>query len=201
MKRILIVGEDALCCALGEQLVQQLLPGWQMPIPSINKRGITKLVPDLPRFLAQARNVQPVLCLADTDGKCPKTLLANWLPKAKPPTHFSLRLAVHESESWLLADRQAFADFFGISEKLVARYPDEETDAKRHLLYLATRAKNRDIRQEVVSQTDSSKQGNGYNQHLCGFVNHHWSAQRAAEYSPSLARAVRRIAALPPFAV
>ena len=194
MKQILIVGEDPLTCALGERLVAELLPGWYMTLSPINTKGITKLVPELPRFVRQAEH-QPVLCIADTDGKCAKVLLSKWLPTALPE-NFSLRLAVSEAESWLLADSKALANYLEIAEKHVSKAPDEEADPKRHMLTLARKSKKRDIRLEVVSQTDVSKQGSGYNPHLCQFVKAHWSAQRAADNSPSLARAIHRIANL-----
>lgn len=193
MKQILIVGEDHLSCALGERLVAELLPDWLMPLAPINTKGVTKLIPQLPRFIQQAKHVQPVLCIADTDGKCAKGLLSSWLPKA-PPENFSLRLAVSEAESWLLADRKALADYLEIAEKHVSMAPDEEPNPKRHMLVLAGKSKKREIRLEVVSQTDMSKQGSGYNPRLCHFVKTHWSAHRAADNSPSLARAIRRIA-------
>ena len=195
MKRILVVGEDLLTCALGEQLVKELLPNWVMPIAPINKKGVTKLIPEFPRYIQQAKEFQPVLCIADTDGKCVKELLANWLPKTLPRT-FCLRLAVTEAESWLIADRISLSDFFNIPEKHISRTPDEESDPKRHLLNLARKSKNRDLRLDMVSQTDVNKQGNGYNPHLCHFVKMHWSAQRAANNSPSLSRALHRIAEL-----
>lgn len=195
MKQILVVGEDPLTCALGERLVAELLPEWSVPFSPINTKGITKLVPELPRFIQQAKHWRPVLCIADTDGKCAKELLSEWLPKI-PPENFSLRLAVSEAESWLLADRNAVATYLGIAEKHVSKTPDIEANPKRHMLTLARKSKIRDIRLEVVSQTDASKQGNGYNPHLCHFVKTHWSAQRAADNSPSLARAIHRIANL-----
>lgn len=192
MKQILVVGEDPLTCALGEQLVKELLPGWVMALPPINTKGITKLVPELPRFIQQATHVQPVLCIADTDGKCPKELLSAWLPQVTPGK-FSLRLAVSEAESWLIADRKALAEYFEIAEKHLSKLPDEEGDPKRHMLNLARKSKKRDLRIEMISPTDSSKQGSGYNPHLRQFVRMHWSAQRAANNSPSLARAIRGI--------
>ena len=68
MKRILVVGEDALCCALGEKLVAAALPGWSLAGPAIDTKGVTKLIPALPRYSEQAQFVQPVLCIADTVG-------------------------------------------------------------------------------------------------------------------------------------
>lgn len=192
MKQILVIGEDLLTCTLGERLVREYLPDWRMPLTPINTQGITKLIPSLPRYLQQAK-LQPILCVADSDGKCVRELLEKWLP-ASLPDEFSLRLAVPESESWLLADRHGFSAYFEIPEKLISRRPDEEPDAKRHLLNLAKRSKTRLLRQEVVSPTDTNKPGNGYNLHLCHFVRTSWSASRAGEHSPSLARTIRRIA-------
>ena len=80
MKRILVVGEDALCCALGEKLVAAALPGWSLAGPAIDTKGVTKLIPALPRYSEQAQFVQPVLCIADTDGQCVK----QWLQKNVP---------------------------------------------------------------------------------------------------------------------
>lgn len=192
MKTILVVGEDALTCALGENLVLNFLPGWKTPLPPINTHGVSKLVTALPRYLEQAKNLQPVLCIADTDRQCAKQLLEKWLPK-KCCEQFMLRLAVSEAESWLLADRVAVADFFEIAEKLVTTQPEEEINPKRHLLNLAKRSRNRILRSEIVSATDSSKQGAGYNQHLCNFVKTRWSPLRAAPNAPSLKRAIVRL--------
>ena len=43
MTQILVVGEDALCCALGERLVAACLPGWKLAQTSIDTKGVTKL--------------------------------------------------------------------------------------------------------------------------------------------------------------
>ena len=192
MNQIQVVGEDYLTCALGEKLVVELLPGWQMPLQSINTKGITKLVPSLPRYVQQAKHFRPVLCIADTDGQCVKELLSKWLPQAIPEK-FALRLAVSEAESWLIADRNALAHFLEVSENKIPQSPDSIKNPKRELLNLARHSKKKLIRQDVVSQHDPNKQGTGYNQHLCAFVKTHWSAQRAATNSPSLARAISRV--------
>ena len=49
MKQILVVGEDALCCALGLKLVAIAMPGWTVSSAPINTRGVTKLLAALPR--------------------------------------------------------------------------------------------------------------------------------------------------------
>lgn len=156
---------------------------------------MTRLVKALPRYIEQSRYVQPVLCVADTEGRCAVRLLGEWLPR-EVPERFLLRLAVSEAESWILADRSALADHFEIPAERIPPRPEELPDPKRKLLELARRSGRRLIRQEVVSAQDASKPGPGYNQHLRDFVTRYWDARRAAERSPSLARALVRIATI-----
>lgn len=126
MKRVLVVGEDALSCALGERLVGSAMPGWSL-VPPINTKGVTKLISGLPRYIEQARYVRPVVCVADTDGSCVKTLLARWV-QTPPPTAFHLRLAVTEAESWVLADRDGFARYVRVSLNRVPSRTDDIQD-------------------------------------------------------------------------
>lgn len=190
----LVVGEDALCCSLGERLVAEALPGWWPRNPSINTKGRTKLLVRIDKYVEQARHVQPVLCIADTDGGCAKTLLQQWRPRHAPPG-FHIRLAVSEAESWVLADRQAFAHYFAVPVQQVPSRSDEIEDPKRLMLHLLRRSKKRCFRDEMVSETDPSKPGVGYNTHLCRFVQEKWRAAEASALSPSLARALTRLRA------
>lgn len=192
MKSLVLVGEDALCCALGERLVAQTLQGWTLAVAPINTRGVSKLQAALPRYAQQALHVQPVLCIADTDGACPVTLLQQWRPTAATPK-LLLRLAVSEAEVWAMADRAAFASAFGVSVANVPRNPESLRDAKREVLALAARSSKRRIREEVPSPQDPSKPGSGYNEHLCDFVRESWRASVAQEQSDSLRRAMRAL--------
>ena len=192
MNQLLVVGEDALSCGIGERIVAEGLPGWLLAKASINTRGITRLVPDLPRYFEQARHVQPVLCIADPDGQCPVELIATWMPRGAPED-FLLRLAVSEAESWLLSDSRGAAEFFGIPVAKMPREPDQLPDPKREVLRLARISKVRTIRQEVVSAVDSNKPGVGYNTHLCKFVFEHWRSKRARLRSARLDKALRRV--------
>lgn len=192
---MLVVGEDALCCVLGERLIAATLPTWRLAGPSIDKKGVTKLVPDLCRYVDQARHVQPVLCIADTDGRCALELLNSWRPNHAPES-FVLRLAVVEAESWLLADRQGFAAAFQVPVNKLPHTSDDIDDPKRLVLSLVARSKKRLFRNEVVSRNGPSKPGTGYNVHLCAFVRTRWSALRARQASRSLDRALNRLQTL-----
>ncbi|WP_157982667.1 hypothetical protein [Simplicispira lacusdiani] len=190
--RILVVGEDALCCALGEKLVAAALPGWSMAGPSIDTKGVTKLIPALPRYVEQAQYVQPVLCIADTDGRCVKEWLQMHAP-VRSHKNLLLRLAVNEAESWLLADQEGFAAGLHVEKRKLPRLPDEVLDAKSAVLQALAKSKQRQIRDEAVSRTNQARQGPGYNLHLCNFVKSSWSVERAKQSSPSLDRAFRHL--------
>jgi len=190
MSRILVVGEDAICCALGESLVASVLPGWHLAGPSINTAGVTRLASRIPRYQELARHLHPVLCIGDTDGRCPVLLRSRWL--AKPvPDEFLLRLAVPEAESWLLADHQGFARTFKVSPNRIPSALDQVNDPKQLLLSLVSRSTVRRYREEVLSGNDPTRRGSGYNLHLSQFVHSGWDGIRAMDRSVSLRRAVR----------
>jgi hypothetical protein len=195
MTRILVVGEDQLCCALGARLVQSFMPRWTLSQEPINTRGVTRFRDSLPRYSEQARFVQPVLCIADTDGQCAVGLLRDWVPEAAAG-RLLVRLAVTEAESWALADAEEFSSALAVPLNKIPRDPEGVVDAKGAVLQLARRSKNRRIRDEVVSATDPGKPGTGYNLHLCEFVMTRWRPTVAAGSSPSLQRAAARLAAL-----
>lgn len=195
MKQVQVVGEDALCCALGLKLIAAALPGWTASGEPINTKGVTKLLPALSRYAEQARHVRPVLCVADTDRRCPVEIRAAWLP-SHAPSDLLFRLAVPEAESWVLGDRVAFSDFFQIPVKKIPDRPEELADAKAEVLRLARLSKARRLREEVVSSHHPQKPGVGYNTHLCSLVNGPWNARQAQETVPSLRRAVERLSQL-----
>lgn len=195
MPQLLIVGEDQLCCALAERIVGHALPDWTPAAPSIDKGGVTKLRAGLPRYENQARHVQPVLCVADTDGECAVEWLRRWRPPDATPK-LVVRLAVPEAESWVLADRAGFAACMQVPASRIARAVDELPDPKLHVLQLVRRSRRRVLREEMVSATDPDKQGSGYNLHLCRFVRTAWDVAEARQASPSLDRAVRGVQAL-----
>ncbi|HEY0179711.1 MAG TPA: hypothetical protein VGC30_08770 [Dokdonella sp.] len=98
-----------------------------------------------------------------------------------------------EAESWLLADADALALYFDVPEVKIPARPDEVGDAKRAMLDLARRSRRRVIRQEMISSVDGSKPGVGYNFHLQSFAMERWRPREAAQRSPSLRRAMRRL--------
>ncbi len=190
MTEMFVIGEDTLCCALGTKLVTDVLR-WRLAQPAVDTMGVTQLKKSIARYIGLT-HLHPVLCVADTDGGCAMRLRRDWLPNFVPSTFF-LRLAVTESESWLLADADGFARFLDVASNRMPNRPDDLADPKRTVLTLARRSRRREIRQEVVSSRDPSKPGSGYNLHLSNFVMNHWSPDVAARASHSLAKAIHRL--------
>lgn len=141
----------------------------------------------------------PFLVLTDLDTHpCPSALIANWL---SAPLHPNLifRIAVREVESWLLADRANFARYIGIRESLIPSNPDELVDPKLTLVQLAGKSRHKLLREDIVPRKGSTaKQGPDYNARLQQFVQTEWNPQRAAHSSPSLARAIGKLAIFTP---
>ncbi|QKH44306.1 hypothetical protein [Achromobacter denitrificans] len=164
---------------------------------AIDARGITKLTTNLPRYAEQAQYVQPVFCIADTDGRCPVQLARQWRP-LHAPRDFVFRLAVTEIESWILADRAGFSSYFQTVPNKIPMNVDRVVDPKLLILNLISKSKKRLYRDEMVSSMDLSKRGSGYNIHLKEFVKSRWALQNAQDHSASLRRAISNLRELNP---
>lgn len=195
MTALTLVGEDALCCELGKKLVSVALPKWTISGHPVDKRGITRLLPELHRYAQCARRVRPVLCIADTDHKCAVEMRDKWLPNDAPPK-LLLRLAVPEAESWVLADKEAVAEFFEVPLNSIPRQPEQIVDPTSEVLAIANRSRKRHLRVEMLGNGNRLRAGPGYNQHLTRLVAQTWDVARAERNSRSLARAVVSIRSL-----
>lgn len=194
MEDAFVIGEDELCVRLAARLVSEVL---QVNVrKEINTNGVTKLRAELPRYVGPAgiHRVGPVICLADTDGKCaPAWLAACNLPVV--PDNFFLRLAVSESENWVIADRQGFADFFGVKVSSIPAQIAPTVDTKL-LLLNSLKGARLPFRTEMLTvQKRLVRPGTGYNMHLANFVSSTWDYRRASVSSESLQRSVARLEA------
>ena len=142
----------------------------------------------------QAANSWAFVTLADLEqDECQPTLLQLWFPHG---IHANLRprIAVRMVESWLLADREALAQFLGIALHHITHLPDNEINPKQMMVGLARRSRSRTIREDMVPPPNASGLvGKNYRGRLEQFVIERWSAERAQTYSPSLRRAIRSL--------
>ena len=128
----------------------------------------------------------------DTTYQCAPSLIKDWLPE-QGSSQLLFRVAVHEIESWLLADRGNFAAFFSISQKLVPLNPDSEADPKRTVISLAKRSRKREIREAIVPIDNYVSIGPGYNMQFQNFIQNIWNIDSARKNSQSLDRAIRSL--------
>lgn len=99
------------------------------------------------------------------------------------------RVAVRESEAWLLADHRSFSKLLGISVSTLPAAPESILDPKLHLLKLANRSRFRKVREGLVrSDCGSLKQGPDYNGILSQYISTEWNPNKAQERCPSLLR-------------
>lgn len=153
--------------------------------------GKTKLDPLIPKYnLAAVQH--PWVVFRDSDSECPAKLreklargIRTWNPQ------FSLRIAHSMSEAWLLADRDGFADYFGVRPSRVPADPEALANAKQTLLALAGRSRSRAIRRDVLAP--SGHAGPLYVLRVNEFAATTWSVARAEGSSDSLRRAVAGI--------
>lgn len=129
----------------------------------------------------------PFVILRDLDKcECPPFLLEKIF---KFPIHHNLifRIVVREIEAWLLADKESFSDFLGISKSLIPYDVETIDNPKEFIITLAKKSKKRFIREDILPRR-GAKQGPGYNACLGNYVLSHWNLYSALNNSESLHR-------------
>jgi hypothetical protein len=187
-----LVFEDA----LSEAVLKEMLKQSQRPFSvgsCLNQRGYGK-IKKIISGLNYAANGMPYLVLTDLDNaECPLVILSEWLTQPKHP-NLLFRIAVKEVEAWLLAHRETFAEFLGISDSLIPANVDEIPDPKQLLINLARKSKKRSLRDAIVPERNSTaKIGKDYNGQLIQFVQNNWQVEAAEVNSRSLQRAMNAL--------
>ncbi|MBU7582100.1 MAG: DUF4276 family protein [Nostoc sp. TH1S01] len=178
---------------LSEAVLREIIRQSQRPfsIGTCLKRGgfgyLKKIIPGI----NHAANGSPYLVLTDLDThECPLALITKWLSQPKHP-NLIFRVAVKEVEAWLLADRQAFAQFLTISVDLIPDDLDSVSDPKQLLIELTKKSRKRNLRDAIIpAKNSTAKIGKDYNGQLIQFVNQYWQVELAKAHSRSLERAV-----------
>ena len=183
--------EDQLSEAVGRRLLEYL---GMNSTATIGKRGFGYLKRRAPNLNQTAKGF-PVFLLTDLDSpnQCPPGLISDWL---RSPRNEALifRVAVMEIESWVMADRQAFASFIGVSLVRIPMEPDSVNNPKEFVLNLARRHAKPGLRNALVPSPGSTASiGPEYNPKMIEFVSQRWNAQRAAKVSASLQRAISAV--------
>ncbi len=138
----------------------------------------------------------PWLAVMDMDrfNGCPGDLARAVL--STPAKNMVFRIAVHEIESWIMADAKALSDFLKIDKRQVPDDTDSIEDAKQSLIGLARKSSSSIIREKLVPrQGSTSSVGSGYTACITELMEEHWSLSRSIREcrSASLNSAYRRL--------
>jgi hypothetical protein len=147
-----------------------------------------------------AARSRPFIVLTDLDdGECAPNLIRAWLGTERVHPNLIFRVAVREVESWLLGDRRHLAQYLGVAADRIPHQPDDLRDPKATLLNIAKLSRFSELRARLLPKIGSTaKQGPDYNGCLVEFVDRHWVIDEASANSPSLKRAIDRLAAFEP---
>lgn len=191
MTPIAIATEDELSEAIAMRLIAEVPEPHQITL-KLRKNGFGYLRSKMDSWRQMAAQ-QVIVVLTDLDrANCLVDFRNEWLSKKPLPANLLFRVAVREVESWVLADHIALRTLIGTKGTLPA-LPDELPDPKQFLLQLAKTAPKA-VREDLIKTAQGHlAQGLGYNARLTELVGSQWCPQRAAERSPSLARARTRL--------
>ena len=196
MVPVTVVSEDI----LSEVILRRLLAESVVPyavetaLPARDRTGVARgssyIEKRMPNFNNAAKH-KPWVVLLDLDRRpCAVEYVSRLLPSGAA-RYMTLRIAVTEVESWLLADANAVAKFFAVARHHVPREPDMVPHAREALLNLARRGRcSRQVREAVLPHFPRASHGPDYNATMISFVYKLWNRERAAARSPSLSRAV-----------
>ncbi len=130
-----------------------------------------------------SKNVVVVVTDIDNNAIDPSVFKQDWLNI--PQNHgLIFELAIVEIESWIIADKSSFANYFSTSVHQIEE-TDELTDPKRTLNELARSSRSRNIREAMVP-SEGAKIGPEYNITLIDFINNYWDETSARSNSESL---------------
>jgi hypothetical protein len=188
---IALATEDQLSEAIALRLISEVQQPHEVT-HTLRRHGFGYLRSKMDSW-CQMAELQIMMVLMDLDqANCLVTFRDQWLAARPLPAGLVFRIAVREVESWVLADHQAMRQLVG-KKGVLPTQPDELPDPKQALLGLGKTAP-KSVRDDLIKTIDGQlRQGLGYNALLTHWINTAWSPERAAERSPSLARARVRL--------
>ncbi|MCS6795254.1 MAG: hypothetical protein RMJ97_03195 [Raineya sp.] len=180
---------------LQEKVLQKLFQHLRNDIelyPAIGKKGNSYILERLASFNEASIEECRYFVLLDMDKPyCIVDFLqerVNFTPKP----YFSLRVCVLEVETWLLADRQNFAKFLGVTDTIIPVNVEEKiSQPKEFVISLAQQSKKKEIKTIIPEGT--AKQGKGYNIQMLSFVENLWDFQNASKNCKSLQKTIQKI--------
>ena len=165
------------------------------PRPTRVAGGKPKLDPRIPELNRSGAALNwLILRDLDHDAPCASELIDRLLQGREVAPRVSLRIPIRAMESWLLADREGFANEFGIALQRLPAHPDDLDDPKQHLIDLCRRFARRSIRTAMVPRSGSGRRvGPEYASRVAAFARLTWNPDHASRRSPSLRRSLANV--------
>ena len=163
------------------------------PLRSVIAEGKENLRKRLPGLNLAAASM-PWLVIRDLDydddQSCIPALQKSLLNGHECNRFMCLRFAVRAMEAWLLADLDAFTEFFGI-RRTIDHQPESLDDPKQYLIDICRRSKKKEIKEGIPPLPQSKRvYGPDYITLLREFTAGHWDPLKARMNAPSLGRAL-----------
>lgn len=131
--------------------------------------------------------------LTDLDNRECAPPYRNELISATLNEKMIFQIAVREVEAWLLADRENFPRFLGVSKNRFQRDPESIDNPKQYIFSMVRQSRNRRIRDGVLPSDSTARIGPLYNPLLIEFVSNSWDVSIAKEYSNSFRRFLNKL--------
>ena len=174
-----------------EAVVRRVVKHVGLAVGNVYSVGGTGLFDQRISKYNQAAHYSRWLAVRDLDrARCAVELKQQLLPR--PSAQMIFRIAVRETEAWLLADRVALREFLKVPEKRVPNAPESILDPKRALVQLGMSSQSRDIR-EGMTPVRGAAVGREYVRIVREFASEHWRPAQAARLSESLHRCIRAL--------
>jgi hypothetical protein len=197
MTNVILFSEDVLIEQAARKIIAVENP--QLNISNVmGKRGFSYFQTRLPEIRRSANSLKFLVFLdGDELGQtCPSDAINDWF-QTRHPNNVHIRFALHEVESWLLADSGNLAGFLNIPGGAIPAVNDDSRDTKELLIQLARQSRSRDVVSDLVPRAGfTSVVGPAYNARVTEFIQKAWDVRAAASRNNSLARACRAIAGL-----
>ncbi len=196
---ITIAVEDVLSESVARRLIAAYTSGAEV-IEVFGLGGIGSVKSRIAELNQRVQYLGPVLTLADLDrpSGCPAEVVQELRGGLTLLPGMLIRVAVLEIEAWILADREGIAQWLGVALNTIPPSPENLDDPKRAFVHLAARSRNRQLREGIAPKNvrGTHRVGPAYNIIVSEFVMQLWNPDAASRNSPSLQRAVNRIAEL-----
>lgn len=202
---VYISGEDPVTETTIIRLLNYVSPKFKV-IQNIPARG-GEIKTKVPQCNKLAKST-PVIMLLDVDEGCAPLLKAKLLQGLQQEPDFLINVSVDEAEAWLMADREGFANYFGIpidkipqakplkqggrNARMEMDFPVKSSWLLTHQYALAS--SKAEVRKTIgVSDSQAHCKGKEYNTVIVPFIENIWNVDVACSNSDSLERMINRL--------